>query len=292
MRHQFESSFFRDVPEFSVAVVLEQRVATANRRDEQIFIAVVVGIGERGRHADSIWQRDAGLAGDVLEPAPAQIPPELVAADLVDEVDVVQAIAVDVRNRDAGTVIVMNGLVVLAGVFDDPVHERDAAGRLTVAELKLVKHLESAGGLPLRLLASRERVHADIGAGRPDVHRRRRARPAAADRRGGQQTAKTAPSTKNRCHRWELNGRSIQYGSCRIANATRAVVDDGSSTGRPRPIQLSPASSICIAMRSSGADGRLSVRTTSAATDAGSSSRTASVKYTRYSRPDRSSTTS
>jgi hypothetical protein len=42
MRHQFESGFFRDVPELPVAVVLEQRVAAANRRDEQILIAVVV----------------------------------------------------------------------------------------------------------------------------------------------------------------------------------------------------------------------------------------------------------
>src|SRR5262245_28490341 len=186
----------------------------------------------------------------------------------------------------------MNGLVMLAGVFDDPVHERDAAGRLPVVELKLVKHMEPTRGLPLRLLASRERVHADVGAGRTNLDGRGCVRAAAADRRGGQQPAKTATAIEERFHFRELNGRSIQYGSWRIANASRAVVDDGSSTGRPRPTQLSPASSICMVMRSSAADGRLSVRTTSAAIEAGSSSLTASVKYTRYERPDGSSTTS
>ena len=106
-------------------------VAAADRRDEQILVAVVVDVGERRRDADAVGS--ATPASFVMfrnRPLP-EILPELVAADLVDEVDVVEAVAVDVRDRDAGAVVVVNGLVVLAGVVDDPVHERDAAGRLS-----------------------------------------------------------------------------------------------------------------------------------------------------------------
>ena len=77
--------------------------------------------------ADPAGHRDAGLRGDVLELAAAEVLPELVAADLVDEVDVGQAVAVDVRHRDAVAVIVVDRLVVLPGVVDDVVHEGDAA---------------------------------------------------------------------------------------------------------------------------------------------------------------------
>ena len=58
---------------------------------------------------------------------PPTIPPELVAADLVDEIDVVEAVAVHVGNRQAVAVIVVGRLVGLAGVGDDAVLEGDAA---------------------------------------------------------------------------------------------------------------------------------------------------------------------
>ena len=110
-----------------VAVVLEQHVAAADGRDVQIRIAIVVDVGERGRHADLARHADAGRCRDVLEPAAAEIPPELVAADLVDEVDVESAVAVDVGDRDAVAVIVVRGLVGLPGVVDDAMPEGDAA---------------------------------------------------------------------------------------------------------------------------------------------------------------------
>ena len=52
------------------AVVLEQRVAAANGRDEEILVAVVVGVGERRGDADPVRQADAGLPGDVLNRPP------------------------------------------------------------------------------------------------------------------------------------------------------------------------------------------------------------------------------
>ena len=56
---------------------------------------------------------DARRRRDVLEPAAAQVPPELVAADLADEVDVRQAVAIDVGDRDAVAMVVVRRLVLL-----------------------------------------------------------------------------------------------------------------------------------------------------------------------------------
>ena len=141
-----------DVAEVAVAVVLEQHVAAAHGGDVEIRVAVVVDVGERGRHADLPGDRHAGRRGDVLELAAAQIPPELVAADLADEVDVGQAVAVDVGDRDAVAVIVVRRLVGLAGVVHDPVLERDAALGETVGELKVVERRDASHRLGLILL--------------------------------------------------------------------------------------------------------------------------------------------
>ena len=132
-----------DVTEAALAVVLEEHVAGPDRRDVQIRIAVVVDVGKRGRHADLARHRDTGRGGDVLEPAAADILPELVAAHLVDEVDVGEAVAIDVRNRQAVAMIVVRRLVRLAGVVDDPVLERDAALGQPVGELKIVERREA-----------------------------------------------------------------------------------------------------------------------------------------------------
>ena len=110
-----------------LAVVLEQHVAAADRRDVQVGVAVVVDVGKRGGDADLARHRDAGRRRDVLKLAAAGVLPQLVAADLVDEVDVGQAVAVDVRDRDAVAVVVVRRLVGLAGVVDDAVLEGDAA---------------------------------------------------------------------------------------------------------------------------------------------------------------------
>ena len=158
MRHQIDARLFADVLEVSVSVVLEQHIAAAYRGDEQILIAVVVDVGERGGDADSAGQPDARLLRDVPEPASAQILPQLVAADLVDEVDVVQTVAVDVRHGDAVAVIVVDRLVVLARVVDDVVNEGDAAFLDPVGELELVEDSELVRGRHLRLLA-RRRAH-------------------------------------------------------------------------------------------------------------------------------------
>ena len=156
--------------------------------DEQILIAVVVRVGKRGGDADPIWQSDARFRRDVLEPSSAEILPQLVAADLIHEVDVVQPVAVDVRHGDTVAVIVVDRFVVLAGVLDDVVLEGDAAVFDPVGELELVEDLELVGRCQLRALPRLKRIGANIGVGHEHFLRRRSRgwtrRPAPADEQG------------------------------------------------------------------------------------------------------------
>ena len=269
----------RDIAEVAAGRRSRTGRCPADRRDEEILVAVVVDIGERRRDADPVRQSDAGLPGDVLKPPAAGILPELVAADLIHEVDIVQPVAIDVRDGDAGAVIVVHGLVVFARVVDDAMNERDAAGFELVAELKVVGHLRTIHGLALRLLTRRQRVHADIRIGRTELDGRGRPLAPARDRRRDEHGRQTAKAEGTRSHRWEPKGKSIQYRLATNRKARRTVVVSGFATGRPWPTQLSPVSSICIPTFSSDSESRLIVSATSDATEAGSSSRTASVKY-------------
>ena len=83
----------------------------------------------------------------------AGVSPELVAADLIDEVDVRQPVSVDVRDRQAVAVIVVRRLVRDGGVVDDPVPERDTALGPPVLEPEVVERGEARGGLDLLLAA-------------------------------------------------------------------------------------------------------------------------------------------
>src|SRR2546423_1546258 len=100
----------------TVAVVLEEDVATTDRRHEQILIAVVVDVGERSGDPDAIGEPDAGFGGDVAKSSATKVLPELVAAELVDEIDVFESIAIHVCHGNAGAVIVVDQLVESRGV--------------------------------------------------------------------------------------------------------------------------------------------------------------------------------
>ncbi len=129
----------------------------------EVLIAVVVDVREGGRDRDAVAQPDAGGVGDVLEGAVAEVLVEGGLAELVDEVDVGQAVAVDVGRDDAVAVIVMGGLVGLAGVVDDVVRPGDAALRQPVGELEVVEDLEAGEGRGLGVLARLEGRRADVG---------------------------------------------------------------------------------------------------------------------------------
>ena len=150
--HVSHSRLRGDVPKLPAAQVLEQPVAVSHRRDEQVGVAVVVDVGERARDRDGVFHAQPRLVSDVLEPAATQVPPQLVAAELRDEVQVGQPVAVHVGGAESRPVIVMVVLVGLARVVDDSVCERDAARLPPVREPEVVQHLRL--GSQRRLLGS------------------------------------------------------------------------------------------------------------------------------------------
>src|SRR2546430_7777969 len=90
------------------------------------------------------------------EPTAAHILPELARAELGDEIQVRQAVAVHVGGAQAGAVVVVDFLVGLAGVVDDAVLERDAARGEPVRELEVVKCGGALGLLDFLLGASEQ----------------------------------------------------------------------------------------------------------------------------------------
>ena len=83
--------------------------------------------------------RHAGRRRDVFEAPAAEVPPQLIAARLADEIEVQQAVAVYVRDGDAVAMVVVRRLVGTPGVVHDAVLERDAARAQAIGELKIME---------------------------------------------------------------------------------------------------------------------------------------------------------
>ncbi len=96
----------RDILEAAVAPVVEEDVASIRTGDVEVLVAVVVVVGEGGGYADAVAQSNTRLLGDVGEGAVAPVFVQSVLAQLVAEVQVVAAIAVEVADRHAAAVIV------------------------------------------------------------------------------------------------------------------------------------------------------------------------------------------
>jgi hypothetical protein len=146
----------------SVAVVLEQYVAATDRGNEQILASVVVNVGESGTHADPAWQSDACFLSDVPEFAAADVFPEFVSSNLINKVEVVQAVAVHISNRNGAAVIVVAHPHVFGDVVHGVVNEPDPAFFQLVGELKLMKHLKLLGRIQLGLLPRSEGIFSHI----------------------------------------------------------------------------------------------------------------------------------
>src|SRR5262245_32419382 len=144
-----QARFRRDVLEFSLAEILEQDIAHPHRRDKQVRPAVVVDVSKGSADADLVGQSDSGAGGDILKPAAAQIPPKLVAPDLIDEIDIEPPISVHVRYGHPGAVIIMNGLVILGRIVHRVLFKADAAFLATIRELEVMKRFPSRRGLNL-----------------------------------------------------------------------------------------------------------------------------------------------
>ncbi len=160
-----------DVAELAAAEVLEEGVAHAHGADEEVGVAVVVDVGEGGRDRDAVGHRHAGLFGDVGELAAAQVLPQLVRAELGDEVEVGPAVAVDVGGGEAVAVVVVHRFVVAQGVVGREVLEGDAAGGQAVAELEVGVDLELPAALALGRGPKVEGLEVDVLGGHQDLAR-------------------------------------------------------------------------------------------------------------------------
>ena len=154
------------------AVVLEEHVTAAHGRHVEIRVAVVVDVGKRRGHADAALDGHARRLGDVAKFPVAEILPELVAAELADEVDVGEAVSVDVGDDDSVAMVVVIGLVELPRIVGRLVRERDPALRLLVGELKLIKDSELSDCFLLRRLACREALGPRVHRGHPHLRPR------------------------------------------------------------------------------------------------------------------------
>jgi hypothetical protein len=117
-----------------------------DRCDEEIGVAVVVDVRECGADRDCIGHAQAGGVGDVAELAATQVLPELRTAQLRNEENIGEAVAVDVSGRDAGAVVVVDLLVILAGVVDEMILECDPAGVDSVRKAEIVDRGRSRCG--------------------------------------------------------------------------------------------------------------------------------------------------
>ena len=137
-----ETRFPGHVPEPALPPVFEQDVPLTHGGDEEVGVAVVVDVGEGGRHTDPVGQAHCRRFSQVPEPAPAQVSPELIGSNLGEEIDVLESVVVHVRGGDSVPVVVMHRFPVLPRIIHDPVNEADSARFDAVREPKIVKHAE------------------------------------------------------------------------------------------------------------------------------------------------------
>ena len=81
-----KAGFERDVFEFSVAQVFEQKIPRPDRGYKQVRQAVSVDVRERSGDANLVFQTNPRGGRDVFKLSVLQIPPKLVAPKLVDEI--------------------------------------------------------------------------------------------------------------------------------------------------------------------------------------------------------------
>ena len=149
MSHVVEARCGGDVSEAAVAVVLEQHIAAAHRRDVEVGVTVVVDVRERGGDADLPGDTHSGGRRDVLKLPASETFPQLIAAHLVDEVDVNHTVPIDVRYREPVSMVVVRRLVRLSGIVDAPVPERDAALFEPIGELEVMERRDAPDALHL-----------------------------------------------------------------------------------------------------------------------------------------------
>src|SRR5579863_368698 len=163
MGHHGDTRIRSDVFEVSVPIVLEEKYPTANGRDHEVLSTVVFDVTKSRSHAHEAGQRDrARLRGDVLELALPQILPQLIPSNLVQKKNVVEPIAIHIRDSHRAAVIVVCRLVVLFFIIHGLITKGDAALLHRVGKVETVKDLELVLGGELFFLALGQRLNPNV----------------------------------------------------------------------------------------------------------------------------------
>ena len=133
-------------------------VAVTHSGHEEVRVAVVVDVRERGADANLIGQPEAGVTREVLESPTAQISPQFTPPELRHEVNVVTPVTIHVGDGDPVAVIVMGGLPIFARVVHNPVFEGNSAFHAPVGELEIVEGFELGRGFALSFRARRQQL--------------------------------------------------------------------------------------------------------------------------------------
>src|SRR2546422_2970348 len=131
-----EAGFLSDVLESSVAEIPEQEISNSDRGDKQVRQTVIIDVSKRSGNADLVVQTNSRRGSDVFKLAAPQIPPKLVAPELIDEINIQTAIAVHISNGQASAVIIMNGFVVFGGVIHGMMFKAYATLLVSIGKLE------------------------------------------------------------------------------------------------------------------------------------------------------------
>ena len=112
-----ESGLLRDVFESAVAQIFEQDVTCFYRRHKQVRAAIIVNVSKGSSHTYPITQAYSCLLGDILEAAISQVSPKFAAAELVDEVNVVEAVSVYVRRGHTIAMVIVDWVIQLRSII-------------------------------------------------------------------------------------------------------------------------------------------------------------------------------
>src|SRR5262245_13649075 len=106
MGHAPDSRLFGHIREGAVAVVAEEDVSAAGTGDVEVGMAVIIVLAPGGRNTDAVPEPHAGLFCHVFEGAIALVAVQGTTPKLIDEVDVVEAVAVEIGHGQAAAVVV------------------------------------------------------------------------------------------------------------------------------------------------------------------------------------------
>lgn len=154
MGHEIKSGFVGYVLEMAVPVVLKENIPFIDGGDIKILVPTIVDITKGRSDADAAFHTHAGLLGDIFKFSIAEIPPQFVATELADKVNVVQSIAIHIGDGDAGAVVIVDGHVITRGVDGGVFTKSDSAFLELVGEMKSVEHLELVYRIELRFFAT------------------------------------------------------------------------------------------------------------------------------------------